>query len=88
MSIASTRVGISVFGNLRVAWGTYTDSSAATEGNVNTGLTKVQFMLFQHVNSSVVAEAPVVNETMPCDGTAVTIRTTASDTGIWIAFGY
>jgi len=88
MAFTTARIGTSVFGTLRVAWGTYVNADGSTGGDVDTGLTKVHFMLFQHMASAVVAELPCVYETMPCAGNAVTIVTTANDDGNWVAFGY
>ena len=86
MSIASTFVGRSVMGNECMTWGTYTDSGAATEDNIDTKLHVCTKFFIQPYGSSV-ATASVVNETLPVAGSAVTIRTDASQSGMWIAFG-
>ncbi len=87
MSIASTFVGRSVQGNECMTWGTYTDSGAATEDNIDTKLHMCTRMLLQPYGSAVAASAAVINETFPVAGSAVTIRTIASQVGLWIAWG-
>lgn len=74
-------------GNRRMSWGTFSCSSA-TGGNIDTGLRSCENIVLQQVSSAVVADAPVVNETLPVAGSAVTIVTTASAAGNWIAWGY
>lgn len=87
MSITATLLGRSVVGNECMTWGTYTDSGAATEGNVNTYLGVCSKMVLQPYGSSVAGNASVINETFPVAGSAVTIRTDASQAGLWIAWG-
>jgi hypothetical protein len=87
MSIASALVGRSVLGNKAMTWGTYTDSGAATADDVNTKLHLCEMFFIQPYGSSVAGNASVVNETLPVAGSAVTIRTDASQAGIWVAIG-
>jgi hypothetical protein len=87
MSISSTFTGRSVWGNECVTFGTYTDSGAATEDNIDTKLHVCTRMFLQPTGAAVSASAPVINETFPVAGSAVTIRTVASETGQWTAFG-
>lgn len=87
MSITDTFVGRSVMGNECMTWGTYTDSGAATEDDINTKLHLCTRMFLQPYGSAVAASAAVVNETLPVDGSAVTIRTIASQSGVWMAWG-
>ena len=87
MSIASTFTGRSIWGNECMTWGTYTDSGAATEDNINTKLHVCARMILQPTGAAVSASAPVVNETLPVAGSAVTIRTVASEVGQWTAWG-
>lgn len=75
-------------GNKRMHMGTYTSSSTDTGGDINTGLRSCEMICLQQTASAVTADAPVVNETLPCDGSAVTIVQTASADGYWIAWGY
>ncbi len=87
MSISATLLGRSVVGNECMTWGTYTDSGAATEGNVNTYLGVCTKMILQPYGTTVATNAGVINETFPVDGSAVTIRVDASQVGLWLAWG-
>jgi hypothetical protein len=87
MAFTSTVTGRSKMATKNVTWGTWTESASGTGGNIDTGLTKCDFIALQQTASSVVADAPVVNETLPVDGDAVTIVTTAGADGYWWAMG-
>jgi len=87
MAMTSAKVGETVIGNLRMTWGTWT-AGGDTGGNINTGLHQCVSMVLTAGGSSIVADAPTVNETMPCDGSAVTIITTSNTSGFWEAKGY
>lgn len=87
MSISSTFVGRSVLGNKAMTWGTYTDSGAGTADNIDTKLHMCDFILLQPYGSAVATNASVVDETFPVAGSAVTIRSDASQSGLWIAIG-
>ena len=86
MTFAYTIDKQTVFGDQEVAMGTFTNSDGGTGGDIITGLKRITNVTLQHTGAAVVASAPVVNETMPCDGT-VTIVTVANAAGIWIAYG-
>lgn len=88
MAIAVTKTVETVAGNLRMTSGLYTLSGGGTTGDINTGLHKVITMQLSAHGSSIVAGSPTINETFPCDGTAVTIIATANTSGRWLAFGY
>jgi len=75
-------------GHERMSRGTFASDGGSTGGDINTGLRKCNFIALTFAASSVVADAPVVNETLPCAGTAVTIVTTANTGGYWQAWGY
>jgi hypothetical protein len=75
-------------GIMRISRGTYASSGGSTGGDIDTGLNKCHFIVLQGAAAAVTADAPVVNETLPCDGTAVTIVTTANSTGVWEAKGF
>ena len=77
-----------VFGNKRVHYGTFTTSSTDTGGDIDTGLRSCEAIFLQQMAAAVTADAPVVNETLPVAGSAVTIVTTASADGYWMAIGY
>ena len=80
--------GGAVIGNKRARWGTFASTASDTGGNIDTGLRIVEFIFLQQTGSAVTADAPVVNETLPVAGSAVTIVTTADATGNWFAIGY
>jgi len=87
MSITSTFVGRSVLGDKALTYGTYADSGAGTEDNIDTKLHRCEMIILQPYGSSAATDAPAVNETLPVDGSAVTVITKASQSGIWIAIG-
>ena len=88
MAFGSTIEGSSVFGNRRVAWGTYTSDTGSTGGDIVTGLESVESFMLQAKSTAIqVAGGPVVNETLPIAGSAVTIVTVADAVGYWFAFG-
>lgn len=84
MAFATQILGSTVFGDLRVVYGTWTTDT--TGGDIATGLTKVLSMQITSTGSAVVADSPTINETLPCGGD-VTIICTSGKTGTWIAFG-
>jgi len=88
MTFASTITVKGVMGNKKYRMGTWTCGSGDTGGDINTGLGICESIILQSTGSAVVASAPVVNETLPVAGSAVTIVTTDNEDGIWIAFGY
>lgn len=87
MAFTATKTGEDVVGSQRRVHGTYASAGGSTGGDINTGLHKCLHMNLQPGGSSVNTNAPVVNETLPVDGSAVTIVTDANATGFWEAFG-
>jgi len=90
MSAISTTIDAkTVFGNWRVHFGHFSAASG-TGGEINTGLDKCHFIFFFVNHSSVHADAIAANETMPCDGSAVTVVHTSSGGGnyYFMAIGY
>lgn len=87
MAFASTITDKGVIGDLRYAYGTYTSSGGSTGGDIDTGLTTCEFIDLQSKGSGVATNAPVVNETLPVAGSAVTIVTDANEAGYWYAIG-
>lgn len=85
MALASSVTGSTVFGDLRVVFGTYTNDT--TSGDIKTGLTTVLTMSITASGSAIVADAPTINETFPLAGGDVTVINTSSKTGYWIAYG-
>ena len=74
-------------GNKRMSMGTF-DCSSVAGGDVNTGLRSCEHIALIVKSSAVATGTPVVNETLPVDGKAVTIVTDSSAVGNWIAWGY
>jgi hypothetical protein len=74
-------------GNKNVIFGTYTNGSGDTGGNINTGLRLCEMIVLQPKGTAVIATAPVVNEDLPIAGSAVTVVTADNEDGYWIAYG-
>ena len=70
---------------LRVSWGTW-DGGGDNGGDIDTTLTKCYHIALTP-STSAPAAAPAVNETLPCDGSAVTIDCGADVDGYWMAWG-
>lgn len=87
MAFSSTIEGSTVFGNKRVAFGTF-DCTAVTGGDIDTGLNICESIMLQLKDTAVGTAPVVVNETLPIDGSAITIVTTSGDAGYWFAIGY
>jgi hypothetical protein len=89
MSFTSAVTKNTVFGDLRVVMGTYTNDSGSTGGEIRTGLGTVMDLHMQPKGAAVVADASVVNETFPLANTYgdVTVVNTADEVGTWIAYG-
>jgi len=88
MAFSSTIIQRPVsMGNMRISFGSF-NSASVTGGDINTGLRKCHMIMLTHGGSAVESNVGVVNETLPCDGSAVTIVVNSSDTGYWLAFGY
>ena len=88
MAFASAITGYSKSGDKRVVYGTYTNGSGDTGGDVNTGLTVCEFITFTHKGTAVSASPVTLNETLPCSGSTVTIVTDDGVDGYWKAEGY
>lgn len=76
-----------VVGDKRWVYGTYVSDSGSIGGNIDTGLGLCEFMRLQSKGSSVAGNNPTVNETMPVDGSEVTIVTDSNESGQWEAYG-
>jgi hypothetical protein len=87
MADISTFVGRSVWGNEVMTWGTYTDAGGGAGGDINTKIHLCNKILLQPYGNAVATNASVVNETLPVDGSAVSIVCDASQSGLWVAFG-
>lgn len=71
-------------------YGTYVNTGGSTGGDIQTGLSSVNYMQLQPVGVATLATQSVVNETFPVvnDGGNVTIVTSADESGQWMAWGY
>lgn len=87
MAITVTKLNETIVGNQRKVSGTYALSGGDTGGDINTGLHSVHDMHLTAMGAAVVADAPTINKTFPCAGSAVTIIATANTSGIWTAYG-
>ena len=88
MAFASTVIEQGVMGDKKYSRGTYTNGSGETGGDIDTGLAVCEALMLQPIGSAVIASAPVVNETLPVAGSAVTVVNTDNEDGNWFAFGY
>jgi len=88
MAFSSTITSYSKAGDKMVTRGTYTNGNGETGGDIDTGLAICEFIQLQPSGSSAIATAPVVNETLPVAGSAVTVVTADNEDGYWRAEGY
>ena len=87
MAFSSAVTYKTVFGNKRVHYGTFSGASV-TGGSINTGLRSCEHISLLVKSSAVAANAPVVNEDLPVDGSAVTVVHDSSAAGYWMGLGY
>jgi len=87
MAFAYTIEGSSVFGDMVVKWGTFTNGAGDSGGDIVTAMKSVVHLGLQHTGAAAVADAPSVNETMPLASGTVTIVTTTGADGTWYAIG-
>lgn len=83
-SFAITKRG--VFGDLRGAIGTYVSDSGSTGGDLDLEMKNCYFVVLQPTGAAI-NDSPRVNETMPCDGAAITIVAAANEVGVFFALG-
>ncbi len=88
MAFASAITSYGVRGNKKTRTGTYTNAGGDTGGNIDTGLTVCTDIVLTPSGSAVQTNAPVVNETLPVAGNAITIVTDDGADGYWEAEGY
>jgi len=86
MAFSSTITETTVFGNKRVAFGTFTGDGGSTGGEIETGLDRVDMIHLQQSGSSAV-NATSINETLPLASGDVTVVTAPDMVGFWIAYG-
>jgi hypothetical protein len=87
MAFTDAITGRDVWGSKAIVYGTYVSDGGSTGGDIDTGLHRCEFIKLTPKGSSVVASHPVVDETLPVAGSAVTIKTTANESGYWYALG-
>jgi hypothetical protein len=86
MAFASVVLFKSQIANKRLHVGTWTTDT--TGGDIDTGLRSCEFISLQTSGSAVSADQGAINETLPVDGSAVTIVVTSGADGYWMAIGY
>jgi len=86
MSFSSTITFRDNSAKRRMHYGTFTNDGSSIGGDISTGLETVECMFFTCA-ASAVGNSPVVDETLPCAGNAVTIVTDADEVGTWMAIG-
>lgn len=86
MAFSQVTTGTTVFGNKRIAYGTY-NGAAVTTGELTTPLSTVESLILTGSGASVVADAPTVNETFPNNVASQTLIFTSGTTGTWFAIG-
>ena len=74
-------------GHERMSRGTW-EGDGDSGGNIDTGLRKCHFIKLTPKGSAGPAAAPAVDETLPCDGSAVTVALGEDCDGYWEAWGY
>jgi hypothetical protein len=92
MTFSSTITGKTVMGSVVKAWGTWTNPTGTSGGDIETGLSTVQSFNISLKGSGVMAQNwPSINETFPLASGLVTIVTVAGATeaqaGYWEAIG-
>jgi len=87
MAFSSSITSRDSWGSKAVTQGTFTNAGGDTGGDIDTGLHQCEMIILQHGKSAVIANQPVINETLPVAGSAVTIVTDAGEDGTWLAIG-
>jgi hypothetical protein len=73
--------------NEYIVVGTFNCTSPSTGGDIDTSLRTCKHLSLQHCGSSVIPNAPTINENFPCNGRAVSIKCDTDTTGTFIAYG-
>jgi len=90
MAFSYTIVRRSVYGNMKIVAGTYSNNSSSTGGTISTNLRRVEHItLTPNAADAVAAQHAVDSDTttMPVDSGDVAIATGADEGGTFIAFG-
>lgn len=86
MAFSSTIEGEDNWGRWKIKYGTYTNGSGDTGGNIDTGLGNVMACFLHKTGNGTTTDLPVVNETFPhFAGPNVTIVTKDNEDGMWLA---
>jgi len=83
MAFTSEILGRTYFGNKAITYGTYTTDT--TGGDIDTGLGICDMICIQPGGGTTSTSA--VNETLPVDGSAITIVVASGVDGYWWAIG-
>jgi len=87
MAFVDAIVGRNFSGSKARTWGTYTNGGGDIGGDIDTGLRMCELIKLTPKGAAVNANAPVVNETLPIAGSAITIVTDDGADGYWDAIG-
>lgn len=74
--------------NLKIVTGTWTVTSSTKTGEIDTGMSSVDYAFATTYDSSVIADPAVFNETFPFINGEITLITTSGTTGGWKATGH
>jgi hypothetical protein len=83
MAFSSTITGRSKMANKNVTYGTWEDDGDEG-GDINTGLTVCEFIALTPSTANLCSS---VVESLPADGSAITIDNEGDTDGYWMAFG-
>ena len=87
MAFAYTVTDRGVFGDRKYAYGTFTNTSGSSGGDITPGFNiRTDHIQFTSYGSAVDVAQVTLNETLPKTG-ALTIVTTADVDGVWFAIG-
>ena len=86
MTFSNTITDGGVMGAYKIAWGTFTNTSTTTGGDLDTGL-RICHSIILTSSTAASAGQSSVYETLPIDGSAITVVTSAGVDGTWFAVG-
>ena len=91
MTFSFSVIRQTVFGDLKVAYGTFTNTAGSQGGTINLhaecGWHLCRNLSVQHTGSAAVSNNPAVNASFPCDASAIPIVCDPDKNGIWKAIG-
>jgi len=71
--------------NCQIITGTYTNNGGSTGGDINLPVCEIIYMSLQPKGTSISANQPVINKTLPSPTQIVSIITSANETGYFMA---